>query len=302
MPSNKSHPSWLSFRHRAEAAAAGLPDLIAAAEKAASSVLAGEHRQQRTGPGERFWQFRDYDPSDRPQDIDWRQSAKGDRVFIRQRERQNTQTVLLWLQGNKGMEYRSAPALPTKREDAAVLALGTALLLTRRGELTGLLDGANRPGRSGAAIQTLAEDLLHVPSAALPQPRGRSVPANAGVMLFGDFLTDPESTLAAIEPLAGRAPSGMIVQVLDPAELTLPFSGRVVFEEMDGRADHHVMNVESVREAYRQRIEDHCENLRQLCCRYRWHYMRHITGDEITPSLFHIWRAMSGELSGVRPA
>ena len=78
---------------RAERDAAHLPDMQLRAEKAAQSIFNADHNQHKTGTGEKFWQYREYIFGDRPQDIDWRQSAKGDRIYIRQKE---WQTTLHW--------------------------------------------------------------------------------------------------------------------------------------------------------------------------------------------------------------
>ncbi len=287
--------SWLPLRHRAEAASASLPDMILAAERAATSVLSGEHRQRKSGSGERFWQFREYDPSDRPQDIDWRQSGKGDRVFVRQKEWQTTQTVLFWLQGDKGMDFRSAPALPSKRADGIVLALALSLMLNRRGELAGLLDGNHKPGRGTLSQQALGEDLLRVPPDRLPHASMRRVPPDSSVILIGDFLSETAETAATLDKLGARVPNGLMLQVLDPAELELPFSGRVIFEESNSGHEHQVLNVESVRAAYRKRIDAHLETLDSLCRRHRWQWLLHRTDGDMTETLFHIWRMVGGD-------
>lgn len=59
--------------HEAEALAAGLPPLMVAAERVATTVSQGVHGRRRVGQGETFWQFRRYEPGDTVQHIDWRQ-------------------------------------------------------------------------------------------------------------------------------------------------------------------------------------------------------------------------------------
>ncbi len=297
-PKPANRPSWLPLRHRAEAASAGLPDLIAAAERAASSVLSGEHRQRKTGSGERFWQFRDYDPSDRPQDIDWRQSAKGDRIFVRQKEWQTTQSVLFWLQSDAGMDYHSSPSLPDKRTESIVLSLALSLMLNRKGELTGLLDSGHRPGRGTPSLQTFGEDLMRPSGNHLPNPATKKIPANTGLILIGDFLAEEMAIRQSVDRLASRAHSGLILQVLDPAEIDLPFTGRMIFEEPENKHEHHILNVESIRDDYTRRIRGHMDFLQALCARHRWHLLLHRSGDDMASTLFAAWRIISGEATG----
>ena len=64
------------LRYRAEQLAAKLPALLVAAERVAMTVSQGVHGRRRVGQGETFWQFRQYQPGDSVQMIDWRQTAK----------------------------------------------------------------------------------------------------------------------------------------------------------------------------------------------------------------------------------
>ncbi len=143
------------LRRRAEDEAARLPPLMTAAQNAAQTIRSGEHAKRRAGTGEKFWQFRDYQAGDRPQDIDWRQSGKGDRVFVRQKEWQTAQTALFWCGGGPGMAWRSNPKLQTKREAALTMSLAMSLLLTQGGEQVGLLAGGMNAGRSELALETI---------------------------------------------------------------------------------------------------------------------------------------------------
>lgn len=282
------------IHHKAEEAAAGLPALKAAAEKAAKSVLTGEHRQRKAGTGERFWQYREYTPGDRIQDIDWRASARGDRLYIRQKEWQTTQTALFWVQNNDAMSFASANNLPSKGEAAATLALALSILMTRNGEQVGLLSGAMRPGRTDNAVQRMGEFLLMPDDQALPDSRGRKIKSGSNLVLIGDFLAPLEKTEQQLAPLLALTENTMIIQVMDPAEIDLPFTGRVIFEENEQDA-HHIANVESIREDYKKRIEAHLSSVREMCRRHRCHWLLHVTDTEIRDTLFAAWMMISHE-------
>ena len=71
-------PSPIDLRRRAEQLAAGYPALQAEAERVAAVVAQGVHGRRRPGQGETFWQYRNYQPSDSANQIDWRRSARGD--------------------------------------------------------------------------------------------------------------------------------------------------------------------------------------------------------------------------------
>src|SRR5512134_2671766 len=144
---------------RAEALAASLPPLLVAAERVASTVSQGVHGRRRVGQGEAFWQFRRYEPGDATQQIDWRQSAKSERVFIRQTEWEAAQSVWLWRDPSASMAWRSRAELPWKSERADLLLLALASLLARGGEHLALLGTGDGPAAGRPALRRLLAGL-----------------------------------------------------------------------------------------------------------------------------------------------
>ena len=69
---------------------------LGAAERVAMTVTQGVHGRRRVGSGEAFWQFRRYQPGDGADQIDWRQTAKTDRVYVRETEWEAAQSIWLW--------------------------------------------------------------------------------------------------------------------------------------------------------------------------------------------------------------
>ena len=82
-------------RAKAESAAiAGrLPPLLIAAERIAATVTQGVHGRRRVGSGDVFWQHRPYYPGDELKRLDWRQSAKSDKIYLREMEWSAAQRV-----------------------------------------------------------------------------------------------------------------------------------------------------------------------------------------------------------------
>lgn len=286
--------STLRLQHSAEKAAANLPDLMLKAEKAVASVLQGEHAQKRAGHGEKFWQFRDYVPGDRPQDIDWRQSAKADRVFIRQKERQTTQSAIFWCSRSPGMNFSSAKKYPAKAEAAKILTLALALLMTRAGEQIGLF-GAGKTGRTDASLHRMGEALCAPDhdNRELPDADAYSLPRHCSLIQIGDFLTTPDDINTAFKKLSAHTANGLVIQILDPAEMELPYSGRYIFEDPAAKASERVNHVDSIRDKYKQRIHDHIEAVRTVCRNRHWEHHLHTTDLDINDTLLKIWEMFS---------
>lgn len=289
----------LHVRHRAEAAAARLPPLLVHAERIAATVAQGVHGRRRIGQGETFWQFRRYEQGDTLQSIDWRQSAKTEHLFVRETEWEAAQSVWLWRDASGSMRYRSDRRLPEKSERADILLLALASLLVRAGERITLLDGA-RPGSGRAALESLALKLTVNVAENDPLadslPRFLALPRHGQLVLFGDFLSPIEDIEARFRRFAAQGVKAYVMQVLDPAEETLPFRGRTRFEGLEDEGRVLVKRVETVREDYHGRINSHIEALRGLCRRIGWNYGLHRTDHSPESALLTAYMAMSALL------
>jgi len=272
----------------AEALGASLPPLVVQAERVAATVMQGVHGRRRPGQGDAFWQFRPYVAGDAAARVDWRQSAKSDRLFVRETEWEAAQTVALWCQGGPGMAWRSSRELPEKRFRAELLVLALAALLFRGGERVRLF-GLPRAFAGRGALPALAEALPR--QAALPEDE--RIPRHARAVLVGDFLAPLEETRNIVAALASRTVRGHLLQVLDPAEETLPFSGRIRFEAPAGLEHALVPRVEGVRALYEERLARHREGLAAIAAGAGWSFATHRTDQPPEAALLALHRRLA---------
>lgn len=281
----------------AEALSATLPALLVAAERVASTVSQGVHGRRRVGQGETFWQFRRYEPGDATQQIDWRQSAKSERVFIRQAEWEAAQSVWLWRDPSASMAWRSQAELPWKSERSDLLLLALACLLARGGEHLALLGSGDGPGAGRAALRRLLAGLERSrrerPAEVASIPPSEPLPRFCRLVLFSDFLLPLDTLAAAIRGYAERGIRGHLVQVVDPAEEVLPFSGRVRFEGCENEGEVLFGRVESVRNAYRAAVAAHRRGLSALSGSVGWTCAVHHTDQPPEPALLALFAALA---------
>ena len=262
-------------RHRAEALAARLPPLLVAALRIAATVAPGVHGRRRAGRGEGFWQFRRYQSGDAASLIDWRQSARSQPLYVRETEREAAQSVWLWADRSGSMDYRSAAALPgDKRDHAELLLLALAVLLVRAGERVALLGGGARPESGERALTRLAAAL---PARSASLPAAEALPRHARLVLIGDCWSPLDETERLIKGLAAQGVRGHLLQVLDPAEESLPFSGRVMVSGCEGEAPLLVPRIEALGAAYRERLAGHRAGLAALARAAGWSFAVHHT-------------------------
>jgi len=279
--------------HRAEELASGLPPLLVAADRVASTVSQGVHGRRRVGQGETFWQFRRYQPGDATSRIDWRRSARSQRVYIRQTEWEAAQSVWLWRDASRSMEYRSSAGLSTKADRAELLLLALASLLIRGGEHVALLGEGQPPAGGRAALQRIAARLETSAASTASLPAFEPLPRYARVVVFGDLLSTPDDVKTMIGAFAARGVRGHMVQVLDPAEETLPFSGRVRFEGMEDDGEVLFGRAESVRDAYGAAVAAHRDALESLARTAGWTLLVHRTDRPPEPMMLALYLALA---------
>jgi uncharacterized protein (DUF58 family) len=273
---------------RAEALGARLPPLVVAAERVAATVMQGVHGRRRAGQGDAFWQFRPYLHGDAAARVDWRQSAKSDRLFVRETEWEAAQSIALWRDAGETMQWSGTPSLPRKAERAELLLLALASLLLRGGERVRLL-GQRRAYAGRGVLPPLAEALSRH-----TYPAGDdSLPRHARAVLFGDFLAPLEETRAVVAALAARGVAGHLLQVLDPAEETLPYTGRVRFEALTGEAPLLLPRVESIRALYAERLAAHRDGLASIAAAAGWRFATHRTDAPPEAALLALWQTLS---------
>src|SRR6476661_7437164 len=91
-----------------------MPRLILESRRVAASLSHGVHGRRRAGVGETFWQFRPFVMGEPTHRIDWRRSARDDRVYVREREWEAAHTVWIWIDRSPSMAYVSTLAMQPK--------------------------------------------------------------------------------------------------------------------------------------------------------------------------------------------
>lgn len=275
--------------HSASRLAGDLPGILLEAERVAHTFMRGIHGRRKTGQGETFWQFRSYQQGDSASDIDWRQTAKRDAPFVRELEWEASQTVWMYRDATASMDYRSSTALRTKKDYAEILLMALSMVILSGGEQVGLLGTDLRPQTHDRAIERLYE---YLPRQIEMVETGRAVSSGGQVVLISDFYTPVEEIKAFCASLAARRISGVLVQVCDPAEETLPFSGRVRFQDTEHTGlSQMVPEVAAIRDAYQARFRQHRDDIAAAVRGWGWHFVptrTDIKPEEVLTQLHHI--------------
>jgi uncharacterized protein (DUF58 family) len=273
-PREKTLQPFSGEEAEAHRLASRMPALLIESQRVAHTVAHGTHGRRRAGPGETFWQFRHFDQNDARSGIDWRRSASSDHLFVREREWEAAHTVWLWADVSPSMRFRSSLAKVSKESRGVVLALALAELLARGGERVGLF---GRPPFTGRAAARRVAEIMMGDTSEESLPPGAKLSRFSECLLFSDFL-DPVAEMAErFEEIASQDVRGHLVQILDPAEETLPYTGRTEFAASEGRDRVIAGRAETLRESYQERLERHRTDLAALTQRLGWSLLVHHT-------------------------
>ncbi len=284
----------MAVEREAHGLADRLPDILVDAQRIAQTVAHGLHGRRRAGPGETFWQFRQYQSSDNLRLIDWRRSASSDHLYVREREWEAAHTVWLWTDLSPSMNFRSHLAPTTKRDRALLITLAASELLVRGGERVAML-GLTAPTASRKATTRMAEAILaNEATLQSTQPPKAHLARFSGAILVGDFLDPIEKTKEHIEMLAADGAVGHLIAVVDPAEETLPYEGRTEFLSPSGGQRWVADRVQSLRGEYQKRLEAHRAQLIELTRRFGWSFLIHHTDRSPAEPLLSIIMRMQG--------
>ncbi|MEX0306398.1 MAG: DUF58 domain-containing protein [Ruegeria sp.] len=283
-----------TLRERSEAEASRLPPLLARAEHLAGTVLLGDHGRRRSGLGDDFWQYRPAQIGDSRRLIDHRRSARGDQQYVREREWQIAQSIMLWVDQGASMRFASDKNLPTKADRARLLGLATAILMVRGGERVGLTGTTLPPRRGNAQIIRLAQAWSEDSETDYAPPEHRAMIPHARAVFISDFLGPLDEVELALTKAADRGVRGVLLQVLDPSEESFPYAGRTIFESVGGTARHETLKAADLRDRYLDRLAARKDALTRLCRATGWQMGLHHTGDSAQSALLWLYRALDG--------
>jgi uncharacterized protein (DUF58 family) len=242
----------------------------------AATIIHGLHGRRRAGTGENFWQYRRFLSGEPAHRVDWRRSARDDHLYVREREWEAAHTIWIWPDRSPSMAFVSDLARDTKLERALVIGFALAEVMVEGGERVGV-PGLQRPTASRDVIDRMAQAIIHdtAERASLP-PTFAPAPLSE-IILLSDLWSPIEEVRRTLAQLSSSGASGHLVQVVDPAEETFPYAGRVEFVEPEGAGAITAGRAEAWRTDYETRIARHRDEIRAETDRLGWSFTIHRT-------------------------
>ncbi len=236
---------------------------------------AGQHSSAVKGASVEFRDHRDYVQGDSLRHLDWKVFGRSERYFIKQYQEETSLRVHLVLDASASMAFRHSGNL-TKFEFAREVAAGAAYLASHQQDSFGLVvyDDQVRtwlPAKGGTRHTRHFLEALAAHQPAGRTDTGKALEALAEgmarrglVLMLSDLLDAPDAVFRALAHFRRRGHDVVLVQVLDPAELDLPFDGVSGFIDME-TGERLEADAALVRAAYREAIGTAIQGFRDRC-------------------------------------
>jgi uncharacterized protein (DUF58 family) len=269
---------------QARSLAETMPRLILQARRIAATVIHGLHGRKRAGPGENFWQYRRFISGEPARRVDWRRSARDDTLYVREQEWEAAHTVWIWPDRSPSMLFTSALARESKLERTLVVAFALAEILVHAGERVGI-PGLMRPTGSRNALDKMANAIVHDVAERASLPAAFAPSALAEIVMVSDFWSPMADLRKTLSQLSVTGAHGHIIQVVDPAEESFPYSGRVEFIEPEGGGSITTGRAEAWKAEYVARVARHRAEIRAQTDKLGWSFAIHRTDQPATELL-----------------
>ena len=254
---------------------AGISNLSLRARWVVEGMMSGVHRSRSKGFSVEFEEHREYSPGDEIRRIDWKALGKFDRYFIKEYEDETNLRAYLLVDTSGSMDYASDGI--TKFDYGCTLAASLAYLILRQQDAAGLVTFSDH---IEAFIPPKAKrdyllQILHALENRGPAGEtnvGRILEEIAGqikrrglVVLVSDLLDEPEKILKGLRLFRFKGNDVIVFHLLDPAELSLPFDGNILFEDLEELNLRVVADPRTIRKTYREVVEEFTSRMRQEC-------------------------------------
>ena len=269
----------------------GKLDLLA--RTVVDGFINGLHRAPFFGASVDFAEHRGYVAGDDIRRVDWKLYARTDRYYIKQYEADTNANLMVMFDVSKSMGFASDEV--SKLQYGSFLAASLAYLSHRQRDRVGIVtfdedvvshvppsakhfnvllhtldrSRAERPGRLIAMLERLAEHF-----------KRRSI-----VVLISDLYENPSDLLEALKPYRALGNDLVVFHLLDPAEITFPYTDASRFQDLESGEEVPVVP-EVFADQYRQMMREHIDALTTKCSESRIDYLQLQTSQPLDEALF----------------
>ncbi len=264
-----------------------LDSLELKAKLVVEGFITGMHRSPYHGFSVEFAEHRQYQQGDELRYIDWKVYARTNKYFVKQFEEETNLRALIAVDVSGSMGYASKGQI-SKLEYATYLAASLSYLIIKQKDACGLAIYNTEvleylpPRAKISYIQELLQRLDSItPSnttntASALHSLVERISRRGIVIIISDFFDDLEKINQSIRHFRHNNHEVVILQLLDPREIDFKFGFSTAFKDMETFEEMSTVP-NQIQHSYKNAIEKHCTDLRNICRQQKVDYHRIIT-------------------------
>lgn len=246
-------------------------NLLVFARATVEGYFVGRHKSPYRGSSSEFADYKEYAPGDDLSNLDWRVYGRARKLFVRTYEEETDMVAYLLVDVSASMAYGAKPR-PSKYNVAGRIAAALAYLMIKQGDKAALATFAESvrsflpPGGTRRHLHQLVSELEGIQPASttgLASALNECVPffrKRGRLVVISDFHGALPQLFDALGQFLHRRFEILLLQVIDPDELTLPPVSVAKFEDMETRETVQV-EPEEIRRAYQETMRERNELL-----------------------------------------
>ncbi|HUG66220.1 MAG TPA: DUF58 domain-containing protein [Pirellulaceae bacterium] len=267
----ESYPKSLDPRTLAK-----LQGLRLRARRIVEGFVAGLHRSPYRGFSVEFAEHREYVPGDDIRHLDWKVFGRTDKFYLKQYEDETNLICYLVLDVSESMSYRGPDSPFSKLEYAQCIAAALAWLVLQNQDAVGLITFDRQirdyvpPSNSPSRLNELLAVMEQAPSANKTslgntfQQLAQKLTKRGVVLVISDLFDEAKSVLNGLRHLRHRQHDLAVLQILDPAELSLPFDRPTLFRGLEGMPEL-TTQPRAIRAAYQAELDSFLKQIKRGC-------------------------------------
>ena len=236
--------------------------------------IVGLHKSPYHGFSVEFSEHRAYGAGDEIRHVDWKLWGKTDRFFIKQFEEETNLKSYLLVDQSLSMTYKSIKM--TKLEYAQILAASLGYIMLKQQDAVGLTLFYNRirvniPARSKRShlniILSQMQNIIAGPETTIApvlHKTAEAIKKRGLIILISDLFDDPDKVLSGLQHFRYKGHEVIVFHVLDPQQLTLDFTQRTRFRDMES-GEEIVTDPWHIQSDYQKSMEQFCDYIKSNC-------------------------------------
>ena len=253
---------------------AGLDNLELRARVVVEGFLSGMHKSPHRGFSVEFNDYRNYNRGDDMRHVDWKLYARTDKFYIKQYEDETNVRCVIVLDTSASMAYSSGGI--SKLNYGVTLASALAYFIMRQRDAVGLItfDDEIKEFLPPKCRQPHLMRILRALSQVKPGAKtdvvkpltnlAATLTKKSIVVLITDMLDDEERIIRTLQNLRAMGNDVITFQVMDDAELNIPFNEASEFIDMENN-ESFITTPATIRKSYLDNLNEFLSFCKKQC-------------------------------------